>query len=631
MDYRLWSMIDILSETEYKTSNVIGGALGLSEKTIRTRMQDLSRALEGNGAELISKPRYGYWLKITEPERWAAFKTARHETAATVPGDSNERVEYILASFLSRNDYMKLEILADFLYVSVKTLANEIKRVEYILSHFHIGLERKPHHGIRAVGNEFDKRCCILQNFYLSPKSFWGMQQKQEQETEKIAAVFLALSKEQQIKFTEATFQTTVLYISLSISRMRKELYITMEPELKAADEIRRERMIAEKIYQTMGINDVPELEIYYTAIYIAGKRILNEENNYQTNVIASEELDQLISKILEEIYLTYQVDLRNDLNLRIMLVQHLKPMEIRLKYGIPVEAAVGETKERYILAHNMSQLAATILSSYYKKNIPDDEVSCLTMYFALALEEKRVAEKRKNNILLVCVSGKASSRMLIYRFQKEFNEYINTLQVCGMYEFDSMDLSNIDFIFTTVPIYKKVSVPIMEIHDFLESNDIMKVRHFFQIGDLNFLNKFYHRKLFFADVPGETKEEVIHAICSNMRKVAELPKGFEESVLQRENFGPTDFGNLTAIPHPCRVMTKETLVAVAVLQHEIKWSVNPVRIVILTSLKEERDEETQKFYEVTANFLSDKEAVQTLIQNPAFNTFEKMITALKR
>lgn len=34
------------------------------------------------------------------------------------------------------------------------------------------------------------------------------------------------------------------------------------------------------------------------------------------------------------------------------------------------------------------------------------------------------------------------------------------------------------DFVFTTVPIYRKVSVPIMEIHDFLESGEIMSIRH---------------------------------------------------------------------------------------------------------------------------------------------------------
>lgn len=632
MDYRLWSMIDALSGQEYKTSRQIGELAGLSEKTVRTRLRELAAELLPHGAELISKPRYGYYLKITDEERWSLFRAGRYDAGDAVPVDSTERVEYILAAFLNRNDYIKLETLAEFLFVSVKTLTNEIRRVEYILNFFEIKLSRKPHYGIRAEGNEFNKRCCILQHFYLSPKPFWGILQKQEDETGRISGTFLALIREQGIKFTETTFQTMVLYISLSITRMKKGLYITEEPGVTAADGLERELMVARNIYRYMAMEAVPEAEICYTAVYIAGKRNLGGPDHFNTNVVASEELDRLITEILEGIYLTYQVELRHDLNLRIMLVQHLKPMEIRLKYGIPVENVLGaEVKERYILAYQMAQLAAAVLVGHYQKTVPEDETACLAMYFALALEEKKSTEKRRNNILLVCVSGNASSRMLIYRFRKEFEEYIETLRVCGMYEFDEVDLKDIDFIFTTVPIYKKVSVPILEIHDFLESGDIMAVRHFLQVGDMGFLNKFYQKALFFTEVPGDTKEAVLHEICLRMAEVTVLPEGFEESVLQREQFGSTDFGNLAAIPHPCRIMTDETLVAVAVLKQEILWTVNPVRVVVLTSLKEEKDEDTQKFYEVTAGFLSDREAVLKLIETPVFENFEKMITALKR
>ena len=37
------------------------------------------------------------------------------------------------------------------------------------------------------------------------------------------------------------------------------------------------------------------------------------------------------------------------------------------------------------------------------------------------------------------------------------------------------------------------------------------------------------------------------------------------------------------------------------------------------------------EFFEITAAFLSDKEAVESVIQEPVFEYFEKKITALKR
>lgn len=634
MDYRLWDMLDHLSESEYRTSGSIGKELEISEKTVRTRIKELETKISPYGAEIISKPRYGYRIEIKDSDLWEEYKEQRYEKNQTIPADSNERTDYLLAVLLNRREYLKLEELSSFLYVSPKTLTNELKHVEYLLNCFELKLDRRPYYGIRVEGKEFNKRCCILQNFYLSRKPLWSVRGKQEEETAVIARALLEVTGENKVRFTETAFQNTVFYISLSISRMKKGLYITEPIAEELIKSVEREANISERLYQVLALSDlkVPEAEICFTGVYIAGKRILDMENNYTANAVASEKMDGLITRILEEIYLSYHVELRNDLNLRFMLIQHLIPMEIRLQYGIPVEnVPEASVKKRYILAYSMAQLAAIMLSEYYLKNIPEDEVSCLAMYFAMALEEVRTLEKRKNNILIVCISGKASSRLLLYRFQREFGDYIHSIRICGMHELDQIDLKEIDFIFTTVPIYKKVTVPIMEIHDFLENSEIMSIRHFFRVGDLQFLNKFYRKELFFSEVPGSCREEVIHEICVRMSEVAELPDGFEESVQMRETFGPTDFGNLSAIPHPCRIMTKETLVAVAVLKHEIKWSTHMVQVVVLTSLKEEKDEDTQKFYEITAKFLSDKEAVRNLIEKPDFENFEKRITAMKR
>lgn len=638
MENRLWTLLGVLS-MEYKTSRQIGEELGISEKTVRTRIRELEEAMEGSGACICSKPRYGFCIKVEEPDTWETFQAGRYQGESRVPLDSGERVDYMLALFLNGGDYRKLEDLSDFLFVSSKTLTNELKRVEQILACFSLSLERKPYYGIRAAGREFDRRCCILENFYLPKKTFWMGGERHEQEQEAIAAVFLELTREYEMRFTEIAFHNTVLYISLSISRMKKGFFIgtTMSP---IPDErIRREVELAARLYDRLDVERVhkirmPLAEIYLAGVYIAGRRILKlDEESGKNNLVATAQIDALVSRILEEIYISYGVELRKDLNLRIMLIQHLVPMEIRVRYNIPVENVPDQqVKEKYMLAYSMAQLAAGHMAEYYKKEMSEGEILCIALYFAMALEEKKTMRKKKNRILLICVSGKASSRLLKYRFQREFGEYIDSLEICGVHELDQVDFKQVDFIFTTVPIYRKVSVPIMEIHDFLESGEIMSIRHFFQAGGMQFLNKYYRRELFFSHIKGESREQVIHEICERAGKVVWLPEGFEESVMEREQYGATDFGNLTAIPHPRYMMTDQTMVAVAVLEKPILWSANMVQLVVLTSLNEdEDDEETQEFYEITAAFLSDKEAVEALIREPVFENFEKKITALKR
>jgi len=88
--------------------------------------------------------------------------------------------------------------------------------VEYILECFSLKLERKPYYGIRTEGLEFDKRCCILQNFYLSQKPFWKNGGRYERDHEAIAAGLLELTRQYDMRFTEIAFQNAVLCVDAS-------------------------------------------------------------------------------------------------------------------------------------------------------------------------------------------------------------------------------------------------------------------------------------------------------------------------------------------------------------------------------------------------------------------------------
>ena len=275
MENRLWTLLDRLSE-DYKTSKQLGEELGVSEKTVRTRMRELEASIQGSGAEVCSKPRYGFCLKVEDEGAWKQFKASRYQKDQ-VPVDSGERVEYLLVLFLNRLDYIKTEDLSDFLYVSPKTLTNELKRVEYILECFSLKLDRKPYYGMRAEGLEFNKRCCILQNFYLSKNPFWKDGGRHEQENGAIAAVLLELSGKYSMRFTEMAFQNTVLYIALAISRMKKELFIgtTMSPVPDRR--IWREVALAAELYERLEIEEtyhmeLPWTEVYFTVSHTAGE-----------------------------------------------------------------------------------------------------------------------------------------------------------------------------------------------------------------------------------------------------------------------------------------------------------------------------------------------------------------------
>lgn len=91
------------------------------------------------------------------------------------------------------------------------------------------------------------------------------------------------------------------------------------------------------------------------------------------------------------------------------------------MKYGIQMENPIlEEIKQNYPFAFAMAQRAMAEYEKFYSRPVPESE----TGYFAIILEmalESLKAQIEKKNILLVCMTGKASSRLLAFRFRNEF------------------------------------------------------------------------------------------------------------------------------------------------------------------------------------------------------------------
>ncbi len=178
-----------------------------------------------------------------------------------------------------------------------------------------------------------------------------------------------------------------------------------------------------------------------------------------------------------------------------------------------------------------------------------------------------------------------------------------------------------IDYIFTTVPLRKKYPVPIYEINLFIDANDILVYQEMFESGESSQILNYYSSNLFIPNLKAETKEEAIEKICQHINRYGMLPEGFQQAVLEREERGQTDFGNLVAIPHPHKVMTRESFVAVAVLEEPILWQKNMVQVVFLLSAGSQKDEHLDAFYQKTSNIFFNQPAIQSLIDEPKFET----------
>ena len=601
-------LLSIISSESYITAEMLAKQLQISEKTVRTKIAELNKELENTGIKVVSKARYGYILECDNHKDISNININAH-----IFNDFEYRLKYIFEHLINNNNaYVKSDNLINALDISKTTLTNTLKIIEDNIKYYNLKIERKPNYGIKLIGKEFDIRNCII-DYYLKQQIY-----DKKYINKNIENIVIGFIKKNNIKLSEVNLENFILYISVSIERIKENKNIDDYDDDILKDIKKEELKLAKKLANVLEkeldikLNDT---EIIFIAIHIASKSLLANSENY----IIQNKLDNVVQSMLDLIY--------NNLNLRLLLNHHMIPLDIRIRYNVlQKNPMLGDIKTNYSLAYLIASEANTVLKTYYNKEISDDEVGFLALLFQIALEENN--EKRKKlNILIVCGSGKTTSKLLMHKYKKEFADYIENIYTTDLIMLKEFDFSKVDYIFSTVPIVFQVPVPIVHIGLFLETNDIIKVKNVLDLSENDFLNNYYNKKLFSTNITGNSREEIIKNICKNIKKHIDIPDNFYDLVMKRESLSETDFGNLVAIPHPFEIVTNKTFVFVAILEKPIIWYKNNVQVVFLVSISNEKDDNLQKFYQYTVDFLLNEKNVIKLIEN---KSFENLMYLLK-
>lgn len=619
----------VLSETEYCTSETLAKALGVSSKTARCMVKQLREKLLDNGADILARTRHGYLLQVNDRARYEALCREGDNTGRFIPSSSEERVYYLLVMLLSQADYIKLDDVSEELYVSKYTISGDLHQVETFLAEYRLSILRRPNYGIRITGKENDIRNCtahVLANYSnMMPDGGAGYRRM----AQTISQILLDVVRRYSLHFSEINFRNLVNMVFATIHRTLMHAFIPLMEEESGQDISEHTRAaardLARQLDQAFNI-ELPEPEVAFLALNIAGKCNYSGLDRQDENVVVAPGLMALVDRMLESVYESFKLDYSGNFLLRMNLGQHLVAMDIRLRYGMPVEnPLLNEVQQNYSLAFALAEQAAIPLRQYYQTNVSEDEIGYLAYIFQLTLEQEKNGIQKKN-ILVVCSSGAASSRLIAYRFEEEFSKYLDHIYVCDAFRLDSFDFSTVDYIFTSIPIHQKVSVPVVRVEDFLNQSGMHIVRGILEGSSADFLSAYYRPELFFPHVEGKTKEEAIFDLCTRINQVMTLPQGFYTAVLKREELARTDFCPLVAFPHAYKVLSEKTFVAVGILNEPIHWVKNDVQVLLLISIADNDNPELQKFYLSITSFMQDTARVKSLIQCRDFTWFMRLL-----
>lgn len=632
LDARMKKIIIELSDSEYVTASELAKILDLNEKTVRTTIGKMRDSLDEYGIEIESKTRKGYHLLIYDKEKYQAFiNNDECLSKNDIPNNSKEREEWLLDYLLKQHKFVRIDDLNEMLYVSRSTITNDIRNVEDSLKSYHITLIRRPNYGLHIQGSEFDIRNCMISQF---KDNKWAQRfsDKEENELKEISKILLNNIQNQKVVLSKSMIQEMTSCIYIAKVRYEENYKITVSKNevvhriYKPCIEVATN--IVEELNEKFHIH-LLDSEIYYIAINIAARSDYNVlEGELESGVI--NQARKQATQMLDCVYDMMHLDMRQNLSLLYDLISFLIPMDIRMRYGIIAKNPFAEaTKKKYFFAYNVASQAVIPLKKTYFHEVPENEIAYLTSIFALFIEQEK-DKKKKYNILVICATNMSTSKLLAYQYKKKFKKYIDEVYTCEMYNLDSFDFSKVDYIFTTVEINRVLPKPVLGISAFLEDEEVEKISSILKFKSSNTIADVYSEELFYDNIKGETKEEILFEICKRIPEKYGIPSDFYEGLLRREEITGTDLAKHVALPHPYETTSDISFACISVLDHPIRWTRQDVQVVILMAVAEDEQRDLTNFLQLISEFIANESAVLQLVEEPDFTTFVNLLSQIE-
>lgn len=629
---RINHLLELLRKAdEPLTSRVICEKLAIKPRTLRNDLSRYKEALEEHGVKLDAQPGKGYRLVIVDREKYNVLveklSLAAQRQHYVAPVRHQERIDYIVRCLLVAEEYIRLDELAEEIYISRSTLSGCMQGVRNALSEFNLALQAKTACGVKVAGNELNIRQAMAKYFFYDERQSQEKRHRKAVRT-KIEAILIRTLQEHQMTLTETGLQNLVVHLEIALLRIGHCYDDATLPinysMLKERDEYRVAEQLISRIEQAFA-RAFPVAERYFIAIHLAGKRCLPSHQA----LTAMPDAGRLFDKISRQIAADFALDLSGDFELFQLLTLHIIPMMDRLSWGLKVQnPLLEEIKQENPVAFEMAVLAGNIIRQETGLTVNEAETGYLAIHFGLAIERQGSVCQRYN-LVMVCASGMGSSQLLLYRIRQRFSRYINQVKVIQLYELSEADLSGYDLIFSTVDVPFKTSLPLLRVNYFPDVKELSLMENWLSATAQAHRSvcRYFHSHLFFTDLQSTERFALITEMCQRIALSVPVAADFLPLVIERENLSATAFGNAIAFPHPLHPCGDRTFVAFALLKKPVSWDKHRVRYLFLLNIKSGEKDSLQWLHKSLVSLMDESKKLAALDRSPLFATLIDLLT----
>ncbi|WP_057915259.1 BglG family transcription antiterminator [Peribacillus muralis] len=616
------------------TSEYLAKFLDVTSRTIRNDIKELETIVLDFGGSIKSTRGIGYELIIDDDQLFRQLlqniTEKGNENEGVIPTLPEDRVQYILKRLLLAGEYLKLDDIADELYISKSTLQNDLKEIKEIFHQYGITFNKRPNFGFKLVGDEFKLRMCMADHLFnsLEPKGDFDPSNIpifMEKDLNKISRIILNEINKHQMALSDIGLNNLIIHLAIAYNRIKEKKYITFYPMELADLKKQKKYKVADEIVKALETELVisfPETEVAYITIHLLGTKMLTEFHMNDNNIHGIDhQIYQTVKKMLETIDNELHLKIENDQELFRALCLHLKPALHRLQYGINLtNPLLQDIKSKYPHAFQAAVIAGIVLKQELEMEINENEIGYLALHLGAAMENNKIGHQSKKCII-VCASGVGSARLLANKIKARFGASVDIVGTTEYYKLNQISMHSLDFIISTIPISKEFPLPVIQVNSILGGNDLGKIEKLFS-KEVNQKLKYIREELVFLQKNLVSREGVLHFLGGELADRGLVDEQFLESVFAREAISPTSYGKFVAIPHPITPITDSTFWAICTLQKPIKWGDKRVQFVCLLNVEKNSTDELQHMYDHLVDLIDNSQIVQQLIKCKTYKEF---------
>ena len=585
MNTRALSIIKILlNSVEPVSSLALSQEIGCSTKTIQNEIKEVNKELKN--CEIVSIRGVGYKIEGNIDD--IDIKNSDLY--------DYDRVEYIIKKIINISstdkDTIKLEDLADSMYVSLSTVKNDLKEVKKILNEYNLKISSKHKQGICIEASEEDIIKFIINysnkvDNSLSIKDF--LNNNIIENLFSIKKILLDTLNYENMILTDNEFKNIVNYISIYLSR-----------------------------------NNTNQSDFI--------KEYIKKYKNKKEKPISEDEqllIRKAIKEFCRDLNIATSINLSHDKIFEECLFNHICNLYKRADLGInQYEITAGEIKLKYPFPFELGKIAKKTIEKNLNMEISEDEVENIALHIGGALEriDKR-DEKKVYKTIIVCTSGVGTSMLIKSKLENIFKGKLEIIKVIPSYLIDYVNVLDIDFVISTVEVNLE-NVNVIKVSPMLTDKEIKLIEKYIETEnvyiDLDIQNLF-SSELFFNDIKAETRSQVIDIMSKKLVEKGYIDDTMRQSYFERETIATTEIGNMVAIPHGAKGEVYENKVAIGILKEPISWEVGKVRLVIMLALDKEKILDYEEVFSKIYKRVDSIAKVISICENKSYEKFIKL------